>query len=301
MDIHLERIGAGGTATRHDLAHGALRLGRAPGNDLILTDSQVSSHHAVLAVLDGHPTITDLRSTNGTFLNGDRLKGPSTLAHADVLGLGPNVNLLVSLLPASPGTSELELEHAEAGLRLPLGPAPIRLGEHTVALRDVRGTTVTCLVDGIATRVELGATLEIDGRAWLVRKPGEIAPTVRAEAQPFPYTVITSLNGPTGPVARFEQPGHTAHEVTAENRAVLVHVLADRLAKDRVDDPDSSGWCDDGSLRTAIWGAQSRAQLANNLNVVIRRTRKELTKHGYDGTCIQKVYGHTRLHVATVR
>lgn len=111
--------------------------------------------------------------------------------------------------------------------------------------------------------------------------------------------MCASLDGPTGPSAAFEHLVTGArHTVSAENRAILVHLLARRLMAERATDPEAKGWCDDGGLRTAIWGAESRKQLANNLNVVIRRTRQELDKAGFDGSCIEKVHGHTRLHVA---
>ena len=160
---------------------------------------------------------------------------------------------------------------------------------------------VVCRVDGEEHTVQVDGTLALTGAQLVVRRPGSLVPTVRAGEAAFPYTVETSLDGPTGALAVFRHGLSGAeHTVSAENRAVLVHMLAVRLAEERAGDVEATGWCDDGSLRTAIWGAASRKQLANNLNVVIRRTRKELDAAGFDGSCIQKVYGHTRLFVREI-
>jgi diguanylate cyclase (GGDEF)-like protein len=56
------------------LSHSGSRIGRSPENTVQLLDPSVSRHHAAVGV-DSNETvwITDLASTNGTFLNGGRL------------------------------------------------------------------------------------------------------------------------------------------------------------------------------------------------------------------------------------
>jgi hypothetical protein len=69
-----------------------LRLGRAPDNSLIVGDPQSSSHHAeVTPGPDGASyVVTDLGSTNGTFVNEQRLtpRAPQVLRAGDVLRIG---------------------------------------------------------------------------------------------------------------------------------------------------------------------------------------------------------------------
>lgn len=57
------------------LGNSPLRLGRAPDSDIVLQDSQASARHAEIAPgPDGtNYILTDLGSTNGTFVNGQRL------------------------------------------------------------------------------------------------------------------------------------------------------------------------------------------------------------------------------------
>lgn len=69
-----------------------LKIGRAPDNMLVITDPQASSHHAEVAPGFGGSSyqITDLNSTNGTFVNEQRLvpNMPQPLNSGDVIRIG---------------------------------------------------------------------------------------------------------------------------------------------------------------------------------------------------------------------
>jgi DNA-binding NtrC family response regulator len=56
------------------LSGASLTVGTDPGNDLALTDSAVSRRHAVITVTPEGVQVEDLGSTNGTWLNGTRIK-----------------------------------------------------------------------------------------------------------------------------------------------------------------------------------------------------------------------------------
>ncbi|HET7725538.1 MAG TPA: FHA domain-containing protein [Propionibacteriaceae bacterium] len=65
------------------------RIGRAPDCALILDDDYVSGDHASLArQADGRWVLTDLGSTNGTFVNDVRVTGPTVVTTADSLRIG---------------------------------------------------------------------------------------------------------------------------------------------------------------------------------------------------------------------
>ena len=70
-----------------------ISLGRDPGNDIVISDPQVSRQHARITRQGGLMVIEDLGSTNGTFVNGMRLAAPHTLANGDVVGLGDAATL----------------------------------------------------------------------------------------------------------------------------------------------------------------------------------------------------------------
>ncbi len=62
-------------------------LGRGLGNDIILEDTRVSRHHAQLRYKARRFWLTDLNSTNGTFVNGARVN-ETALRDGDVVSLG---------------------------------------------------------------------------------------------------------------------------------------------------------------------------------------------------------------------
>jgi len=74
------------TGTRVSLSRTRTILGRRDAH-ILLNDSEVSSLHAAIAVEGNRFSLRDLRSTNGTFLNGRRIE-EAELAHLDELRLG---------------------------------------------------------------------------------------------------------------------------------------------------------------------------------------------------------------------
>ncbi|HRD50269.1 MAG: FHA domain-containing protein [Candidatus Competibacter sp.] len=64
------------------------RLGRAPDNDLCFDNDSVSGRHAEIYHLpDGTFQLCDLDSTNGTWINGQRIHG-QIMNNGDVVELG---------------------------------------------------------------------------------------------------------------------------------------------------------------------------------------------------------------------
>lgn len=64
-------------------------LGRDPSNRIHLDHPSVSRRHARIDQTPAGHQLTDLGSTNGTFLNGRRLQGSSPLKDEDVIQVGP--------------------------------------------------------------------------------------------------------------------------------------------------------------------------------------------------------------------
>jgi hypothetical protein len=67
---------------------GMVRIGRHPDNDVQVLDAQVSKHHCEL---EEHPAgwvLRDLATLNGTFVNGERVRGQTLLCHRDTIRIG---------------------------------------------------------------------------------------------------------------------------------------------------------------------------------------------------------------------
>ena len=63
-------------------------LGRHPNNTIQLLDKIVSKEHCILELRDGQFLLRDLGSLNGTFVNGERVRGEQFLRHGDEIALG---------------------------------------------------------------------------------------------------------------------------------------------------------------------------------------------------------------------
>ena len=54
--------------------NGELVIGRSSDLDMVLIEDMVSRKHAKITLAPGQITISDLGSTNGTFVNGEKVK-----------------------------------------------------------------------------------------------------------------------------------------------------------------------------------------------------------------------------------
>lgn len=66
----------------------AVSIGRDPTNDLVLSDSMVSRRHAMLELRNETYYVRDNNSSNGTFVNGDRLEEEVALKDGDLVSIG---------------------------------------------------------------------------------------------------------------------------------------------------------------------------------------------------------------------
>lgn len=65
-----------------------LRLGRMDDNDLVIAGEKVSRYHAVIGESANGFTVTDLRSTNGTHVNDERVVESHLLRDGDRIRIG---------------------------------------------------------------------------------------------------------------------------------------------------------------------------------------------------------------------
>lgn len=110
-----------------------LRIGRTAENELVLPVPEISRQHCVLQVQGTRATLTDLGSTNGTYVEGKRLSAPVALSDGAHVGLGGFTLVYRSGTPALLARAvalEEELQRAsdyvQALLPAPLTAGPVR-------------------------------------------------------------------------------------------------------------------------------------------------------------------------------
>ena len=89
-------------------------IGRDSSNEISINDSEVSRRHARLAFQGGKFVIEDLGSTNGTYVNGQRLTGQRVLKSGEVISLGEKIELVYEAVEADPGATMVSSRKAPA-------------------------------------------------------------------------------------------------------------------------------------------------------------------------------------------
>lgn len=141
-------------------------VGRGTDADLMLLEGIVSRHHARFTLFDGVLTVEDLGSTNGSFVNGDRVR-QRRLEQGDRVLIGTSI--LKVVWSDAPAGTEPELP---VGLIGPGGDAPTAASgrKMTGQLEEV----------GVPDLLEMLLSSELSGVLVLRREGAEGRLTVRA-------------------------------------------------------------------------------------------------------------------------
>ncbi|HVH67042.1 MAG TPA: FHA domain-containing protein [Gemmatimonadales bacterium] len=106
-----------------------VNVGRADYNDVVVPDPSVSTSHAKLQRREGVWVLVDLDSTNGTFVDGERVKGEAPLAPGAMVRFG-DVQLVFEpsddavVVTKGGGTQLLKTPHSLSPTPTPAPPAP---------------------------------------------------------------------------------------------------------------------------------------------------------------------------------
>jgi class 3 adenylate cyclase len=142
----------GSRSPLHLALHEPLEVGR-DCLGLLLADHQTSRRHLRLSVEDGCVVVTDLGSTNGTFVDGRRLDGPHRLVPGELLHLGDTTierevdasasapsDATVTRLEADVRTSSITVVAAAVADELPKVRVPDG-GTLTIVFSDIEDST----------------------------------------------------------------------------------------------------------------------------------------------------------------
>lgn len=100
-------------------------LGRRPYNDIVIDNLAVSGEHAVLAMTGNEVYLEDLKSTNGTYINGKAVK-KQLLANNDTIEIGKYKIKFIHEQPAGPTYEKTMI--LKPGALLPPAMPPAQAG-----------------------------------------------------------------------------------------------------------------------------------------------------------------------------
>jgi hypothetical protein len=102
-----------------------LTVGRDSTNDVVINDAEISRRHARLTFQGGKYILEDLGSTNGTFVNGQRLAGPRVLKAGEVVSFGEQIVLVYEASSFDPAaTIASPRASAVPSVSRPVAPPP---------------------------------------------------------------------------------------------------------------------------------------------------------------------------------
>jgi pilus assembly protein CpaF len=105
----------GGATQRLDFESEEITIGRVDENDICLPKGNISKKHTKIVVKDGKIIVLDLKSTNGTYVNGRKLAGPQVITPIDKVYIGdfilnvepPDLEALVDDAPEYAGADAI--------------------------------------------------------------------------------------------------------------------------------------------------------------------------------------------------
>ncbi len=106
----------------YELKKAEVAIGRDITNDIVINDAEVSRKHARLILEGGRYTMEDLNSTNGTYIDGQRLIGPHLMASGETVMFGDNVGMVFE---GEPAMADLTVPSAADIGRTPVAAIPV--------------------------------------------------------------------------------------------------------------------------------------------------------------------------------
>ncbi|MEP0807522.1 MAG: FHA domain-containing protein [Chloroflexota bacterium] len=106
--IHVSARPENGAETNYHFRQSEIIIGRSSNCDISLKDEALSARHARLSFHHGQWWLEDLGSTNGTFLNQDRIKVPAVVITGDQFQCGDTFfSLRIDPIPTSIQTKQI--------------------------------------------------------------------------------------------------------------------------------------------------------------------------------------------------
>jgi hypothetical protein len=110
--------------TVYALESDQISIGRDSSNEIAVNDAEVSRRHARLTFQGGKYVLEDMGSTNGSFVNGQRLTGPRVLKSGEVISLGEQIVFVYEVVDSDPGATRVTPRHIPEARPVSQPPPP---------------------------------------------------------------------------------------------------------------------------------------------------------------------------------
>jgi pSer/pThr/pTyr-binding forkhead associated (FHA) protein len=177
------------TDGREYIISGTLVFGREAGSEVVIESTQVSRRHAEIAASGAGYVLTDL-STNGTYVNGQRVQGNRTLARADMIRIADyEFRFYADAAPvaATPATPVAPVAPAPPAVEAPPPPKPAFTPMSS-------GPIPTPLKPPAGASSRLNDTMH--GQAFRPTPPPSAAPVVETPKAAGPMASLLVRSGP---------------------------------------------------------------------------------------------------------
>jgi hypothetical protein len=130
-------------------------IGRSSDLDMVLIEDMVSRKHAKISLAPGQITISDLGSTNGTFVNGEKVKR-ARLKEGDRILIGTSILKLVSVTRVA-GAPAIDAKAAQQALERTAAAQEKKSGGRTAVQGRLEEVPLVDLLQLLSTSKKTGA------------------------------------------------------------------------------------------------------------------------------------------------
>ena len=116
----------GGAQRKMEFDKNEVTIGRVQGNDIILPKGNVSKRHSRIVLKDSRFIVVDLKSTNGTYVNGRKITSPLVVKSGDKIYIGDFILSIDEAIADAMNVDSVPPSEAPQPRRSPSAPPPLR-------------------------------------------------------------------------------------------------------------------------------------------------------------------------------
>jgi len=213
---------------------GDLVIGRSSELDLVLIEDMVSRKHARITLASGGITIADLGSTNGTFVNGEKVRR-AELREGDRILIGTNI---LKLVARTAGTTPIDAKTAQQDLQRTAAAHEQKSGGRTGVQGRLEEVPLVDLLQLLSTSKKTGAIAITGYRSGRVHLRAGMVVSAVIDADPtLPpkkalYRMVAWAEGGFEFVAQEGDLPQMPNEITDTTEQLIIEAMqqADELA-----------------------------------------------------------------------